>query len=205
RKLEANTSGNKIHIKEKPSWCNANLIADGLLIAIPLFKLWNVGLPKVQRRLVLSGFTASILTIITMAASTAVQFVPDSLEPARGRVQILLSHLEVSISLLVCNALVTIAYFYVKHQRHSGTSPITTFEVDTKETSQRSQAQSASSNTALSTEFVLTDILDGYTTQSEFSSSNESISRNIHRRGANSASIRSLTSSRQNQKELIVE
>lgn len=75
----------------------ANIFSDSLLVATPLYKLWRVRLPRKQRRLILSGFTASALTTSATVACAVFQFAPERLEPGKTILRGKLSYLEVSV------------------------------------------------------------------------------------------------------------
>ncbi|KJA23503.1 hypothetical protein HYPSUDRAFT_184904 [Hypholoma sublateritium FD-334 SS-4] len=100
----------------------ANLVSDLLLVATPLYKLWRVNLPKRQRRLILGGFTASIMTTIPTIGCVVFQFAPASWEPARQDIRVKLSFFESGNSILACNLLVVITYLDSVRRRAQGLS-----------------------------------------------------------------------------------
>ncbi|KDR80760.1 hypothetical protein GALMADRAFT_44145, partial [Galerina marginata CBS 339.88] len=90
----------------------ANIFSDALLVATPLYKLWRIRLPRNQRRLILTGFTASALTTSATVGCAVFQFSPEKWEPAKTILREKLSYFEAGISFVVCNLLVVITYCY---------------------------------------------------------------------------------------------
>ncbi|KAF9479999.1 hypothetical protein BDN70DRAFT_878170 [Pholiota conissans] len=87
-----------------------NIVADLLLVAIPLYKLWCVRLPSRQRMLILAGFSASLLTTLGAIVCSVFQFAPDNWEPARSDLRSKISYLEAGVCLAACNFLVIITF-----------------------------------------------------------------------------------------------
>jgi len=85
---------------------NSDIISDALLVALPIRLLRNVNLPKNQRTLILSVFSTSVL--ITFICIVHIVFV---IEPAQS-LQTITGQLEIALSLIVCNLLVIVTYFY---------------------------------------------------------------------------------------------
>ncbi|TFK39727.1 hypothetical protein BDQ12DRAFT_734466 [Crucibulum laeve] len=160
----------------------ANCISDALLVFVPLMKLWNVRLPRVQRRLVLVGFAASASTTLASAVTSIFQFGPASWEPARGLLRTLATHFEASISVIVCNTLVTVAYFYVTLGNHGSS----TVESTSKSSENPNTLDISTSASDPISELILTEILDGYSTQSEGAASLNSSIAEIRRHTASS-------------------
>ncbi|KAJ8515694.1 hypothetical protein ONZ45_g6909 [Pleurotus djamor] len=92
-----------------------DVIADCLLIAVPLISLWNVKMPPHLRRIVLWIFTASIITALTSVLYAAFLFYTRPMYELRIYVAIM-SHLESAISLVVCNLLVLVTSFYRRYR-----------------------------------------------------------------------------------------
>ncbi|KAF8879471.1 hypothetical protein BD779DRAFT_1676379 [Infundibulicybe gibba] len=138
----------------------ANLISDALLVFTPLRMLWRVKLPDEQRRLILAGFAASVWTSIAGGICFVFMFGPDSVGLSRRTIRPLLGHAMASVSLMVCNSMVIVAYIYrlVRSDK----------DLD------RSISEAVSDNTVISplTTVVLTD-----------PASSDGLSQNSYRRG----------------------
>ncbi|PPQ78678.1 hypothetical protein CVT25_010699 [Psilocybe cyanescens] len=137
----------------------ANIFSDSLLVATPLYKLWRVRLPRKQRRLILSGFTASVLTTSATVACAVFQFAPERLEPGKTILRGKLSYLETGISLIACNLLVVITYFYAVFCRGEDTE----LPDDTSETCETRTGTVSHSNlmpSSVATPYTLTEITD---------------------------------------------
>ncbi|KAH9479329.1 hypothetical protein JR316_0007919 [Psilocybe cubensis] len=138
----------------------ANISSDSLLIATPLYKLWRVRLPRKQRRLILCGFTASALTTSATVACAVFLFAPESLEPGKTILRGKLSYFETGISLIACNLLVVMAYFYSVFHRGEDTE-LLEYTSETCET--RSVGTISHSNhmpSSVATPYTLTEITD---------------------------------------------
>ncbi|KAF8868538.1 hypothetical protein CPB84DRAFT_1695962, partial [Gymnopilus junonius] len=75
----------------------ASIFSDALLVAVPLYKLWSVRLPRKQRRLILICFTAGSLTATATISCTVFQFAPESWEPAKSVLRGKVNYLEASL------------------------------------------------------------------------------------------------------------
>ncbi|KAF8893472.1 hypothetical protein BD779DRAFT_1052467 [Infundibulicybe gibba] len=89
---------------------SADLIADVLLIAIPLRSLWKAKLSPHQRHLVLAGLVAGISMSITGAVYFVFVFGPSSWGPPRKTIALLYGHSMASISLLMCNSMALVTF-----------------------------------------------------------------------------------------------
>ncbi|KAF8202430.1 hypothetical protein BJ912DRAFT_944785 [Pholiota molesta] len=78
---------------------SANMLADASLVTVPLYKLW-------RRRLILSGFAASIMTTIPTVACAIFQFAPPNWDPARQDIRAKLSYFESGAAIMASNLLV---------------------------------------------------------------------------------------------------
>ncbi|KAF8806897.1 hypothetical protein BYT27DRAFT_7101075 [Phlegmacium glaucopus] len=90
----------------------ANILSDALLVFSPLYTLRRLRLPDEERRLIYFCFTGSALMSMSCIATTVFLFAPETWEPARGNIRVILGYLEGSVSLIVCNLLVIVTYFY---------------------------------------------------------------------------------------------
>ncbi|KAF8990679.1 hypothetical protein BDQ17DRAFT_1371646 [Cyathus striatus] len=86
----------------------------------PFNQLWNVNLPRLERRLVLSGFAASTLSSLASAVSMVFQFAPANWEPQEPFITYLNKIMQTSVTVIVCNTLVLVAYLYSHSWRDSG-------------------------------------------------------------------------------------
>ncbi|TFK39316.1 hypothetical protein BDQ12DRAFT_76913 [Crucibulum laeve] len=100
----------------------ADVIADILLIASPFYMLWRVRLPTNQRRLVLTLFSASILTLASVILFAGLTFSPLMQGPGAPIVQAMVAQIESALSLIVCNLLVVVTFFY-KNFHKDGNDP----------------------------------------------------------------------------------
>ncbi|KAF8161607.1 hypothetical protein B0H34DRAFT_652361 [Crassisporium funariophilum] len=100
----------------------ADLLGDTLLILCPLFTLWRIKLPASERRMVLVVFSTSALTLIEV--TTFVVFNYASFDNGRALMVIIpmLGHMEAAISLIVCNLLVVVSFFYRAFRKAQDTS-----------------------------------------------------------------------------------
>lgn len=105
-----------------------DLVADTILIAMPITTLYRVQLPKNPRRLVLSVFAASVWSGLASIVLHVFLFGPKSWGIWTGFLVLMMAHLEVrlfatrhalsdassqaSICLLVCNLLVVVTVYY---------------------------------------------------------------------------------------------
>ncbi|RDB18607.1 hypothetical protein Hypma_014728 [Hypsizygus marmoreus] len=89
-----------------------DIISDTLLVAIPLSTLWGVTLKRNQRRLVLSAFSASMLTTLATVVYGTLSFAPFNQGPSRAILMIMAAHIEATVALIVCNLLVVVSYIY---------------------------------------------------------------------------------------------
>ncbi|KAF8879464.1 hypothetical protein BD779DRAFT_1676374 [Infundibulicybe gibba] len=91
-----------------PTFCAAQ-ISDALLVFVPFRMLRRMKLPDEQRRLVLAGFAASTWTNITAVICFVLMLGTSGRGLSRGT---LLHHAMASVSLMVCNSMVIVAYVY---------------------------------------------------------------------------------------------
>ncbi|KAK7443265.1 hypothetical protein VKT23_015862 [Stygiomarasmius scandens] len=101
--------------------CNGNtwitsfvfdVIGDLTLMGIPIAALWRLDLPRNQRRLVQTIFSASILTCLSSIAVHTFILGPASWGPARGMMVLFMSHIEATTCLMVSNLLSFVGIFY---------------------------------------------------------------------------------------------
>ncbi|KAF8883535.1 hypothetical protein BD779DRAFT_1443793, partial [Infundibulicybe gibba] len=87
-----------------------NVTSDTLLVLTPLRMLWRVKLPDEQRRLILACFTASVWTGIAGGVCFIFMFEPNDRGLSQKTIFFFLAH--ASVSLMVCNLMVVVAYIY---------------------------------------------------------------------------------------------
>ncbi|TFK71423.1 hypothetical protein BDN72DRAFT_457852 [Pluteus cervinus] len=95
-----------------------DVISDPLLIVVPLHMLWKINLPKMQRYLILAGFTASIWTVMASIVCIVIALAPIGTGPARSTLMEMVTHLQASVGLISCNLLVIITCVYRFFQRN---------------------------------------------------------------------------------------
>jgi len=90
-----------------------NMLSDTLLIISPLIFFWRIGLPVLERRVVLLVFCGSILTLLS-ASSLAIIFLNKGISPGIDDLLILVGmcNIESAVSLTVCNLTVISTCLY---------------------------------------------------------------------------------------------
>ncbi|KAF9008394.1 hypothetical protein BDQ17DRAFT_146494 [Cyathus striatus] len=89
----------------------SDVLADIFLIASPFYMLWRIRLPKSQRRLVLTLFSASALTLASAIVFIICNYSPWVNGPGSRIVTSMAAQLEACISVMVCNLLVVVTFF----------------------------------------------------------------------------------------------
>jgi len=116
------------------------VIADAILIGIPIYMFWDVKLPRKQRRMIISIFTANA---ISSAASVALEVVIKTTDyntqPVWACVIALLLHLKSSVTVMVCNLLVNVTWIYRLFWRREGDDEVTETEETRDKPSSTSQ------------------------------------------------------------------
>lgn len=74
-----------------------NIIADLVLVGVPLYKLRRVRLPTRQRKLILGGFAASLVPALGVVISAVFQLAPSSWEPGRTEGRFKVNYMQVQI------------------------------------------------------------------------------------------------------------
>ncbi|PPQ81574.1 hypothetical protein CVT25_013417 [Psilocybe cyanescens] len=102
-----------------PPFHVADLVCDGLLIITPLVIFWRIKLPPTERRLILTFFCGSILTLL---GSTAYLIIVNrrsvfALGPDRPLVNIAIGAVEVSMGFMACNLVVLSTCFYQAYRK----------------------------------------------------------------------------------------
>ncbi|KAF8806684.1 hypothetical protein BYT27DRAFT_6636398 [Phlegmacium glaucopus] len=87
-------------------------LSDILLISLPLYVLWHIKLPISQRRLILSLFSSSVLSLFGTLAVLVVWYGGMSPGPDYGIITTMVAYMETGLSLLACNLLVVVTAFY---------------------------------------------------------------------------------------------
>ncbi|KAJ8515298.1 hypothetical protein ONZ45_g7276 [Pleurotus djamor] len=108
-----------------------DIVADILLIAIPMIMIYSYQMAKSLRRLFMSVFAASILTSLASIVYVTFLFGARGWGPGLGLIVAITSHLEAAVSLLVCNILVIVTFFY--RISHHGEDLETIAEVTTQD------------------------------------------------------------------------
>ncbi|KAJ8080209.1 hypothetical protein PM082_017039 [Marasmius tenuissimus] len=83
-----------------------DIVASVVLVLLPAHVLWHMDLSGVKRKLVMSLFAATLLTLVPCLVNTVYAFKFDSFGMAYS------SELEAAITLAVCNLLVVVTSFY---------------------------------------------------------------------------------------------
>ncbi|TFK66242.1 hypothetical protein BDN72DRAFT_900005 [Pluteus cervinus] len=94
-----------------------DVISDTCLIIIPLFMLREVRIPVGQRRLLLAIFCSSIFSSLAGVIYAIFVFRADNLGVKRGLLISLTANIKAAVTLLVCNMLVIVTYFYRTFRR----------------------------------------------------------------------------------------
>ncbi|KAF8893094.1 hypothetical protein BD779DRAFT_1144067 [Infundibulicybe gibba] len=89
-----------------------DVASDLSLVAISIWILWRVRLPRSQRHLVLAVFSASIWTTLATTTYMLSVYSPWNKSPDGPIIQRSMPHLQAAISLIVCNLSVVVAFFY---------------------------------------------------------------------------------------------
>ncbi|KAH7912883.1 hypothetical protein BJ138DRAFT_715638 [Hygrophoropsis aurantiaca] len=89
-----------------------DVVADLILVLLPLRLLWRVKLPANQRKLLLAIFSSSILISVVSAVHTAY------IVPTSSFIGGITAEIEGALSLVVCNLLVIVTFVY--RVRHHG-------------------------------------------------------------------------------------
>ncbi|TFK25672.1 hypothetical protein FA15DRAFT_735463 [Coprinopsis marcescibilis] len=97
-----------------------DFIADILLVACPLLLLWRVQLPKAERRLVLVAFSASVFPSLATVVFAVFWYGGINLGEERHILLASVAHIQVAISLIVCNFLVVATFFWRLYKREHG-------------------------------------------------------------------------------------
>ncbi|KAF9493215.1 hypothetical protein BDN71DRAFT_1450600 [Pleurotus eryngii] len=108
-----------------------DIVADVILIAIPVIMMWGVPMVKQLRRLFFAVFAASILTSLASIVFVTFLFGARGWGPGLSVIVTVTSHLEAAIALLVCNILVIVTYFY--RVSHEGEDLETVADANTQE------------------------------------------------------------------------
>ncbi|KAF8886297.1 hypothetical protein BD779DRAFT_1801006 [Infundibulicybe gibba] len=131
-----------------------DIISDSFIIAIPLITLWNIKLPRNQRRLLLAGFSSGIGTTAISVAGAVIMFRYPI--PLLG---VIMPHLEATVSLLSCNFLVIVTMIYRVLQRVDDLEDPSCDSEYTSESTQISTGVQLSSS-LVPTTIILTDPSD---------------------------------------------
>ncbi|TFK62558.1 hypothetical protein BDN72DRAFT_848539 [Pluteus cervinus] len=94
-----------------------DVISDTCLIVIPLFMLQEIRIPAGQRRLLLAVFCSSIFSSVAGVIYAVFVFRADNLGTKRGLLISLTANIKAAVTLLVCNMLVIVTYFYRTFRR----------------------------------------------------------------------------------------
>ncbi|KIJ91679.1 hypothetical protein K443DRAFT_14202 [Laccaria amethystina LaAM-08-1] len=98
------------------------ILSDVVLTATPLAILWRVNLPLRSKRVIRVAFSGSVLMLVLFTACCIVWFDP-GLNPKPGTALITtmtLSQIEMAVSLIVCNFLVTTTLLYKAWRKRFG-------------------------------------------------------------------------------------
>ncbi|KAH7907458.1 hypothetical protein BJ138DRAFT_970777, partial [Hygrophoropsis aurantiaca] len=98
-----------------------DVIADAILVALPLRMLWNIKLPqKQQRRMILCIFSSSMVVsfVSIFRAISRLSSNPSEVVPA--------SNFEIAFCLIVCNLLVIVTYLYRRLRKNGEDNNIDT-------------------------------------------------------------------------------
>ncbi|KDR69792.1 hypothetical protein GALMADRAFT_145189 [Galerina marginata CBS 339.88] len=121
-----------------------DLISDLLLIVSPLILFWRLKLPRQERRLILVVFCGSILTLLFVITFAVIALNKKiSLGPDFSILMAGLFHIEVAISLFVCNlTVVSTSSYRALSRRRNQDRPVTECTCTTTEAASESQERS---------------------------------------------------------------
>ncbi|KAF8806639.1 hypothetical protein BYT27DRAFT_6634168 [Phlegmacium glaucopus] len=98
-----------------------DVLMDSALILFPIITLWKVKLPQNLRRIIISAFSGSALTLISAIIFCIIRYAPNlDLDPSIVLITNLSGHLEAAISLTVANLLVIVTFLYRVFKRVHG-------------------------------------------------------------------------------------
>jgi len=81
-----------------------DIIADMILVVLPLYLLWGIGISNARRKLLIMIFSASAVTTIVSIVHASYVFGPDRDGES------ITAHLEASVSLIICNLAVLVTW-----------------------------------------------------------------------------------------------
>ncbi|EDR01473.1 uncharacterized protein LACBIDRAFT_295579 [Laccaria bicolor S238N-H82] len=97
------------------------ILSDIVLTATPLVILWRVNLPSRSKRVIRVAFSGSILMLLLFIACCIVSFDPGLMsKPSAALIPPMISQLEMAVSLIVCNFLVTTTLLYKAWRKRFG-------------------------------------------------------------------------------------
>jgi len=90
-----------------------DISVDSIFILFPIITLWRVKLPRNLRRIIISAFSGSALTLITAIVFCIIGYESNfNLGSDADTIIRLAAHLEAAVSLTVANLLVIVSFFY---------------------------------------------------------------------------------------------
>ncbi|KDR75568.1 hypothetical protein GALMADRAFT_97249 [Galerina marginata CBS 339.88] len=91
--------------------------SDIVLVAAPLYILWNISFPSTQRILILVLFSSSFLTLVASVSYCGLFFGASASGLDSRLLYLMMGQLQVSLSLLACNLLVIVMLIYNQVRR----------------------------------------------------------------------------------------
>ncbi|KZT70455.1 hypothetical protein DAEQUDRAFT_737396 [Daedalea quercina L-15889] len=88
-----------------------DIVADAILVALPVRLLWDIGISPPTRKLLMAIFSASMITTVVSIVHTAFELGPDRDAEA------IAAHVEAAVSLIICNLAVLVTWL-VRLLRH---------------------------------------------------------------------------------------
>ncbi|TFY59904.1 hypothetical protein EVJ58_g5483 [Rhodofomes roseus] len=81
-----------------------DIIADSILVALPIRLLWDIGISSTTRKLLVAIFSASMITSIVSIVHTAFELSPNR------NAEAIAAHVEAAVSLIICNLAVLVTW-----------------------------------------------------------------------------------------------
>ncbi|KAH9926761.1 uncharacterized protein B0H18DRAFT_332377 [Fomitopsis serialis] len=82
----------------------ADIIADTILVALPIRLLWDIGISSSTRKLLMAIFSASMVTTVVSIVHTAFELGPNR------NAEAIAAHVEATVSLIICNLAVLVTW-----------------------------------------------------------------------------------------------
>lgn len=151
---------------------SVDFLSDILSIVVPLVFLWRITLPPKERRLIHGTLLATVVAAFSSVVTTVFWYAPLDLGEDYRIIVAGVLHIQAAVSLIICNLLVVVTYFWRKTYRRNRPTPrryrhndpnipTTKTSPQRSSTSSSSQSQDGGNGMRLSTNHRTTFHLDG--------------------------------------------